>query len=521
MYITLDDEELELQHFVVCTFYGMETCFCWDEKKLVIFPYTGGNSVTRDVRVLSMPDALRKIWIFDSRAFFICSPQGAYKLSRAGEFVLLSKNALDMGSEYFEVLTAMSNSLYLDDKQVKSSTLLFHLTPNVSEEEVRAFSLILDDTETRFVNCFDTGSKRKRNVCVIAYDRKLFTLMEDNTVQLIYTSNRAIADIVPVKRRDKIAGLLLLIDVDMVILIHAKDNLVFEKINLRRNMRNIFSFCACFSTKMENVLWMMYCDHSKMYYMRKELFNDRIQEVKVENRTFRCIQYYKSNIILALSRTMELTELSIEELENSLSLNNDVNLHTNMFQKADIIMEKICEKVKELNALSESVINERDNLRRINLYVSKQKLQVTPHIEVSRLCNYHYLDLNFSGKLPKNSYMIFAINSKNQSTFCMKKITETFTLKMPINRNRILCSSNIHMDLITWMSKQEPWCLVQNFVHSPPQDQNIKKKRGPKKDKTAFIDAKIASLQKLITEKDLSMTKLTEIKKIIRTELSS
>lgn len=519
MRITLDDEEIVLRHFVVCEYYGTETCFCWNEDKLVVFPYTRDNLTARDVHVLSTPDPLRQIRFFHSRAFFVCSPQGAYKLSRAGEFALLSKNALDMGSDFFQVLNAKSNAVYLDDKQVKSSTLLFPVAPNASEEDVRTFSLILEDTETRFLNCFIDDSERKRNVCVIAHDRKLFALRDDNVVQLIYTSERAITDIVPVRRRDKVAGLLLLIDIDMVILVHGGDyDLVFEKIHLGKNMINISALCVCFSMEVENVLWIMYCDQSKMYYMRKELFADAIQETRVEERTFKCIQYYKPNIILGLSQENELIELPLDKLENSLSPNTDVNLHIDMFQRTDFIMEKIYVKVKELNVLYESMMDERDNLRRISLYVSKQKLPVIPHIGVSTLCNYHYLELNIPGKLPRNSHVVFAIISKNRSIFCMKKITETaFTLKLPINGNRILCSSNINMDLITWMNKQQPWCLMQNFINSPPQD--LKRKRVTKKDKTAFIDAKIASLQKLIADKDLSMTKLSEIKKIIRAEL--
>lgn len=520
MQIVIDDEKIVLQHFIVCEFYGVETCFCWNEsEKLVFFPYTRGSLVARDVRILSMPDALRKIRIIDSRAFFICASQGVYKLSRAGKFALLSKNALDMGSEFFQVLIAKSepNGVYLDDKQVKSSTLLFPITSNASEEEVRAFSLNLEDTEMQFVSCFTADSER-RNICVIAYDKKLFALKEDNTVQLIYTSDHAILDIIPIKRRDKVAGFLLLIDIDMVVLVHSKDyNLVFEKIHLGKNMRNISAFCACFSMKIENVLWIIYCDYFKTYYMKKELFSDAIQKTKVEERTFKCIQYYKPNIILGLSQEKKLIELSLEELENSLSLNNDINLNINMFQRTDFIMEKICAKGKELNVLNKSMMDKQDTLRRINLYVSKQKLPVTSCIEVSRLCTYHYLELNISSKLPRNSHMVVAINSKNQSTFCMKKITETaFTLKMPINGNRILCSSNINMDLITWMNKQQPWCLIQNFIYSPPQD--VKRKRRVK-DKTTFIEAKIASLQKLIAEKDLSMIKLSEIKRNIRVEL--
>lgn len=519
MYITLDDEEeIALRHFVVCEFYGVETCFCWNEdNKLVVFPYTGDNSVAQDVQVLSSPHPVRQIRFFDGRAFFICTPQGAYKLSRTGDFALLSKNALNMGSEYFQVIIAKNDGVYLDDKQVKSSKLLFPVASNASEEDVRTFSLILEDTETQFLNCF-IDSERKRNVCVIAHDKRLFALREDNVVQLIYTCERAVMDIMPVRRRGKVAALLLLIDVDMAILVHGKDYLVFEKIHLVKHMINISAFCACFNTKVENILWIIYCDQFKMYYMRKELFVDAIQEIKVEERTFRCIQYYKPNIILGLSQENELIELSLDKLENSLSLNTDVNLHIDMFQRTDIIMEKIYVKVKELNVLYESKKDEQDIFRRINLYVSKEKLQVTPHIEVFKLCNYHYLELNIPDKLPTNSHMVFTIIFKNQSIFCMKKITEeAFTLKLPINGNRILCSSNINIDLITWMNEQQPWCLIQNFINSSPQD--FKRKRLTKKDKTAFIDAKIASLQKLIADKNLNMTKLSEIKKIIRAEL--
>ncbi|XP_029155474.1 LOW QUALITY PROTEIN: uncharacterized protein LOC114928424 [Nylanderia fulva] len=513
MYITLDDEEL--RRFVVCEFYGVETCFCWNEDKLVRFPYTG-DSVARNMNVLTTPYPLRQVRYFNDRVFVICIPQGAYKLSRTGEFALLSKNALDMGSEFCQVVIAKNDGVYLDDKRVKSSSLLFPVASNTSEEDIRTFSLILEDTETQFLNCF-IDSERKRNVCVITHDKRLFALSEDNVVQLIYTCERAIVDIVPVRRRGKVAALLLLIDVDMVILVHGEDYLVFEKIHLGKHMINISAFCACFNTEVENILWIIYCDRFKMYYMRKELFVDEIQEIRVEERKFRCIQYYKPNIVLGLSQQNELVELPLDKLENSLSFNAGVNLNIDMFQKTDLIMERIYAKAKELNVLYESKKYEQDNYRRINLYVSKEKLQVTPHIEVSTLCNYHYLELNITEKLPTNSYLVFTIISMNHSIFCMKKITDAvFTLKFPINTNKILCSSNINIDLITWMNEQQPWCLIQNFINSSPQDL---KGKETKKDKTAFINAKIASLQKLIADKDLNMTKLSEIKRIIRAEL--
>lgn len=100
MNIAIDKEEIAPKHFAVCDFYGVETCFYWDADKLVIFPYTKDSNST-PLRILSTPAPVRKVQFFDSRAFLICAPQGIYKLSRTGEFALLSKNALDMGVNSF------------------------------------------------------------------------------------------------------------------------------------------------------------------------------------------------------------------------------------------------------------------------------------------------------------------------------------------------------------------------------------------------------------------------------------
>ncbi|XP_071569570.1 uncharacterized protein [Temnothorax nylanderi] len=539
MYIVLDDEDIVPRHFAVCDFYGVETCFCWDDDRLVIFPYVNNESTetTRDARILATPAPVKKVQFFGSRAFLICTPQGAYKVSRSGEFALLSKNALDMGSEYFHVLVAWSNSVHLDNKLEKSSALLFPLVPNASET-VCTFPLNPTSTEPQLVSCFDAGWETEGSLCVVAHDRKLYALRVQRddavtsddarrsrcTVQLVYTSDVAIVDILPVKRRDKVTGLLLLTKhANAVILVHGKDGkndkLVFERINLGENVRHRVALCASFSLCVENIVWLVYCDRSRTYYLRKELFVDAVQEARVDERTFTCVQYYKPNIILGMSQRKELVELSLEELEDSLPIGDNIPLHTGMFERTDIIMEKICAKVKELSILYESLTDEQDKLERINLYAAKQKLQISPTIEVFRLCKHCYLGLSILDKLPKNSYVVFSFTSKKQNTFYIKKVTETsLTIKMPVNENRILCSSSMNMDLITLMNEQRPWCLIQDFISSPPQD--LKKKRGPKKEKTAFIDAKIALLQRLISEKrELSMTKLCEIKKNVRAEL--
>lgn len=517
MLITIDDEEFVPRHFCICEFYGVRTCFCWNMDKLIIFPYIKDDSMARDVQILSTPDPVRKIKFFDNRAFLICTPQGAYKLLQNGGFALLSKNALELGTEFFQVFTYLTNGIYIDDKITKNSELLFNIDSNATKE-ISTFSLNLKDTEMCFVNCFTIGWKAEKDLCIIAHDKRLFLLKED-TVQLVYTTNNTIMDIIPVKRQDKLAGLLLITDMDMVILIHAKDNdLRTERIHLKRKMENISALCAGFNPQNENILWIVYCDQSKTYYVRKELFTDAVIETKVKEKTFSCIQCYESNVILGLSQN-DLVELSLEEFESSLAINNDFNLHIDMFKSTDIIMEQICAKVKELEMLNKSKLDKEDKLRRIGLYASKPKFSIKPEIEVFKLCNNNYLTLNISEKLLKNCHVVLNFYSKNRNTFCMKKVTETTcNIKMPINKNKVLSSSIINMDLVTLISEQQPWCLIQNFIDCPSQD--VKRKRGSKKDKTAFLDTKIAVLENLIAEKkDLTMTKLSEIKKIVRAEL--
>ncbi|KYN17808.1 hypothetical protein ALC57_09884 [Trachymyrmex cornetzi] len=524
MYAIDDEKEIVPRYFAVCDFYGVETCFCWNTDKLMIYPYTRKDSWTQDARILSTPAPVKKVQFFDSRAFLICSPQGAYKVSRNGEFALLSKNALEMGGKFFQVLIAKNNGVYLDNKQVKSSTLLFPLTPNASET-VCTFPLNPASTEPQLISHITAGWEVEGNLCVVGYHRKLYTLRAD-AVQLVYTSDSIIVDILPVKRRDKVAGLLLLTEhANLVILVHnggdkrtGECGLVFERIYLGEN--NSRMLCAAFSLQKENILWMICCNQFRTYYIRKELFVEMVQEAKVEERTFTCMQYYKPNTILGLSQRKELIEVSLEELDNSLSIDKNIVLHTGMFQKTDIIMEKICGKVKELNALYENLSDEQDKLKRINMYAAKQKLQISPDIEVSRLCKDRYLGLSIPDKLPKSSYVVLSLTSKNQSTFCMKKVVEShaFKIKMPINKNQVLRSSSISMDLITLMNEQRPWCLVQNFIN--PLLQRIKRKGKSKEDKTIFIDTKISSLLQSITRKEINMTKLCEIKKIVRAELS-
>lgn len=507
--------------FVVCKFYEIETCFCLSDSQLIVFPYEETNDGSaRDVRVLPTPAPVRSVLCFNGRIFVTCKPSGAYKLSRGGAFALLSKNALAIGTEYCHVLIDKGDGVYLDDKQTKLSKLLFsYPVPASASEQLCAFTLIHEDTEAQLLEHFTSNQlpQTRRNLCVIGYGRKLFVLA-DTDVRLVHTSDSSISHITPVKRENKVAGLLLFMNLDTVILLHSgkHEHLAFEKVNLGRSIRGASALCAFFSSRLENVLWIVYCDPSKLYYVRKELGSNLIKEEKVEERTFACLKHYRSNIILGLSDNNELVKICLNLLDNSLSMNNNIDLHPNMFQKTNYIMDEIYVKVKQLDVLYQRLADERDKLKRLNLYTCERKLLVSPYIEVSRLHNYYFLVLRIPEKLPKNCYVIFSVSSKNQNLFCIKETTETeFTIKMPININDISHSASISMQLVTLMNEEAPWYIIRNFIKCPQRE--VKKRK--KKDKTAFIDAKITLLKNLIKEGELNMTKLREIKTTIRAEL--
>lgn len=522
MYIN-DDAAILSQDFIVCKFYGVETCFCWNAKysKLVMFPYAANNSLACDMKIFSTPAPVKQVQCFDGRVFVLCAPQGVYKLSRGGVFAVLSKNALGMGAEFYEVLVPYENYIKLSNKHSKDTKLLFKYSAMSNTiEQVHSLPLIPTDTEKQLLECFIKNQQEIRNVCMIGYGRKLFAWNGDS-VQLIYADvPGVISHIAPIIRGTKVIGVLLLVDLNMVVLMHSRDrDLVFQKVWLGRNIRCTSTLCAGINTEPENILWIVYCDQSKLYYMEKELFTDKIQEAEVEKKTFTCMQYYKSNVILGLTDSKELVEFSVETLKNFISVNSNIQLHASMFQSTDLIMDRICNKAKELDKLYEKLTNEQDKLRKINMYAYNQKIEAHPQIEVCKLWNHSYLTLSIPEKLPKNSHVVFTLNSKDHSIFCVKRVTDTtLTVKMSVNENKVLYSSTVTMDLITLMNKGTLWCIIQNFVTCPPQKE-AKKRSKKEKDKLAFIDAKIASLHSLMAEKDLNMTKLSEIKQIIRAEL--
>lgn len=221
---------------------------------------------------------------------------------------------------------------------------------------------------------------------------------------------------------------------------------------------------------------------------------------------------------IIVSGNKELVELPVGTLRNCPPVDNNVELRADMFGNADQIMRRICSKSEELGKLYEKLASEQDKLRRINMYAYNRKVEANPQIEMCKLWDRSYVSLSVPEKLPKNTHVVFTVNSGDHSTFCVKEVMETmFTVNVPVDKGRVSHSSTVSIDLITLMNKETPWCIVQDFITCPLQ--KVRKRSKREIDKTTFIEAKIALLRNLMAERKLTLDKLSEVKKDVRAEL--
>ncbi|XP_076240029.1 uncharacterized protein LOC143182734 [Calliopsis andreniformis] len=512
MYISTNSF-FESKNFVIYTFYDKKTCFCWNEDKLVIFPYLEDNSTP--VEVLTAPAPIRSIQCFTNRIFIICIPQGIYKLSREREFAVLSKSAVGMGTVFYEVLIPKNKYLYLDNKQNMTSKLLFQLSSEKSDSsKLCIYPVNKENAMDQFISTLTNNDSTIENLCVIVDEKKVFVLFKE-TVHIIYNSIYFIRNAVPVQNDSKIAGLLFLTDVDTIILMHSKNNtLSFEKISVGINVKAI---CANFSQLTEDTLWFVCSDESKLYYGKKQLFVDDIQRIRVQDKNFACLQCYDSKIILGLTANKQLIEFFTDAVERRLSEEHDtfINLHPDMLKGTKVIMDKIYKGSQELHALNETLITKEDKLRRINLYAHKHKVRIHPKISINKIVNKLFLSARFPDALPKNSWVIVNVRLDYQNLFSMNKIVDQeVVVDIQIPEHKAISFLQCAIDLVTLKEEGHSWCLIRNYVISPFTERNRKKKT--RSNKIDFINSKIAMLRNLIKEGNIDMKKLSEIKESVR-----
>lgn len=497
--------------FILNTFYGEETCFCWNEDKLVIFSYKNNDSVF--VNTITAPAPIKNIQFFGGRAFLICIPQGIYKLRRNRKFAVLNTSAIEMGTTFYEVLTPKNKYLYLYNKQNLTSKQLFQFSSEESDSHVLCVYPVNSENATeQFIKILTKTDSTVENLCVIAIGKRVLTLL-NNIVRIIYNSVYSISDIIPVRTYLKVDALLLVTDAD-IILMHAKDNeLVFENIPLGTNVQTI---CASFSDFSKDTLLFVYSAESKLYYGQKQLSEDNILQTRVEDKNFLCLQCYDSKTIVGLTTDKQLVEFSMDTVGKMLSTKNDalINLSFDMLKGTDLIMDRIYKGAEELDRLNKVLIIEKDKLKRINLYAHKHKEKFRPKIIVHKTANGSLLSASFGNKLPKDSWIVFNLKSECQNIFCIKKVVDEETLvDISISEGWPANSLQIAIDLITLKDDRYSWCLIRNYVTDPLYEE---KKRKMIFINAGFVKARIATLESFLREGNIDMKELSKIRKCVR-----
>lgn len=189
-----------------------------------------------------------------------------------------------------------------------------------------------------------------------------------------------------------------------------------------------------------------------------------------------------------------------------------------MLKGTEVIVEKICEKVRELQALQEKLEEERDILKRINLFACDIHEEYCPEMCIKKVANEKYLSAKFQDVLPLNSQIILAAKRGDRRTFIVKKVTDSETqIELPLPTQNISKPVDVTVDLISYNPKGEPFCLIRDFIQDPSTTNKDKKNLSP--EKVNFVNVKSRALRNLVADRKVTMRALSEIKSSIRREL--
>ena len=195
-----------------------------------------------------------------------------------------------------------------------------------------------------------------------------------------------------------------------------------------------------------------------------------------------------------------------------------IQLKLNMLQGTEVIVDKICEKAKELQVLQDKLEEERDILKRINLFACDFREEYCPELRVKKVANVKYLSAKFQEVLPVNSQVILAAKRGDRRTFIIKKVTDSETqIELPLPTQNMLKPVDMTVDLVTYNPKERPFCLIRDFIQDPTTNKDKRTILSP--EKVNFVNVKIRAIKNLLADGKVTMKSLTEMKSSIRREL--
>lgn len=218
-------------NFEVLDFYDEKTCFAWAKNKLVVFPYVK-SLATPTLLTYSAPRDIKSLKSFSSRVFALCDPQGVYKILKTFKFSALSSTALAHGPQFYEVLFHSNKWLYSTNKSDKTNRKLFQLQPSL-DGTYNLQDLILNSTnsELSFRQTINSKCNGDEDISIVANNKRIFKITSDEA-SIIHRAEQDIIRIVPILRREIIAGLVLVMSDAAVLVYLNKGKIVFDKVRI-------------------------------------------------------------------------------------------------------------------------------------------------------------------------------------------------------------------------------------------------------------------------------------------------
>ncbi|XP_015116347.1 uncharacterized protein LOC107040671 [Diachasma alloeum] len=523
--------EFPTNNLEILNFYGTEAGFIWNEDKLLIFPYHPDSTSDEEVQIidsgplkshkLTAPKPIKTICSYSGRVFIVCEPTGIYKLSDKYKFVVLSTTGIGLGCEVHQVLTPTRGWLYLADKITKKSKHLFQLSENVNYRDYDGV-IVYDLRQILFCASGDDDNKS----CLITSGKKLYKLI-DERVTIIHVESNFITDILAVKRDQRDFGVGLITEGNyLVLLLPDEDTRKLMPLRKLCYDGDIVALTIYFPRASTDQLWCFHTNGHNIYHRRVCIDcsgldrNENVEVVFTSNeRIINCLRP-RGDGILMLSDG-QLTEFEIMKMGRDGEKREFNTLKEDMIRNTNIIVDKICERAKELELVNKGIAVAQGRLERISAYAHKQKTQYSPAVRILRVGGRQYLEVKLEG-LPLDSQVFVNVVIESQRLFASKVVCDRVTtLEVPLEIGNLgeVEKFDVRIDLVAAQCETQLWCILNNYGVDSSKVLGGEGSCRAATDRENLLTAKLSTLRSLMEKKSVDDVKLRYIKKSIRKEM--
>ncbi|XP_011303764.1 uncharacterized protein [Fopius arisanus] len=515
-------KEFRGTHLEVLDFYGTETGFIWHEDQLLIFCYQSAfrcNDNTETIetghfvsKILVTPKPIRTICSYSGRVFIVCEPTGIFKLSDKLTFAVLSKTGIGLGCEVHQVLKPTTDSLYLADKFTKNCKPLLQLFRDVNYRN-RDGVVVYDLRQILYDNP-DSCHK----FCLISTGRKLYKLTGEQA-EIVHVDTNFITDIVAIRRDKRSFGVGLITNNYLVLLLPDKNEELVVSQKLQYD-GEIVALALHISNFSQDHISSFYTNGNNIYHRKLKIDSSGLSG----NEKVDVVLAFKEKIInsvkirgeglLVLSNGCELTEFHIIGMEEN-ERREFCTLKEEMIRNTNIIVDRICERARELEQVNKAIAAGQNKLERINAYAHKQKIQISPAVRIMRAGGRDFLQVRLEG-LPQDSQVFVNVRVDRLRLFASKFVCDRVTtLEVPldIRHLRDIEIFDLRIDLVATQCKRQLWCIMNNVLDTSRTEESSCQSSI---DRENLFTAKLETLRSLMKKKCLDDVKLRYIKKSIR-----